>query len=125
MILNAKNDCFGNDFLMFLFDTDFLIDLTNSHEGAISFTQKIDQTPVYKAISVITVQEYLRGVYYLYRNSSTLSVKLSQAEEELSRFDILPIDYSIAKLAAEIDAFLMKKGRMISSGDVVIELFIF
>ena len=77
-----------------------------------------DRGPSYKAISVITAQEYLRGIYYLYNNKPAIfSNKLEEAEQDLSRFDILPIDYVIAKKAAEIDVYLTKRGEVIGLAD--------
>ncbi|NVM27247.1 MAG: hypothetical protein HWN65_00285 [Candidatus Helarchaeota archaeon] len=47
---------------MYLFDTTFIIDLTNEDDGAIKKAEFIDYSPQLKALSVITVQEYLRGI---------------------------------------------------------------
>ena len=46
---------------MYLIDTDFLIDLSNAKPIAIKKAEYINQSPTYKAISVITIQEFLRG----------------------------------------------------------------
>lgn len=106
---------------MYLIDTDFLIDLSNSKSNAIKKASKIDEYPTYKAISTITVQELLRGIYYLYgEKMELLEVKLQKAEKVMVKFDILPVDYLIAKKAAEIDAYLTRKGKMIGWADVII-----
>lgn len=106
---------------MYLIDTDFLIDLSNSKSNAIEKARKIDENPTYKAISTITVQELLRGIYYLYgEKMELLEEKLQKAEKVMVKFDILPVDYLIAKKVAEIDAYLTRKGRMIWWADVII-----
>jgi len=105
---------------MWLFDTTFIIDLINADSGAVSKAKEIDE-PSLKAISVITVQEYLRGIFYLFsKDKALLDKKLRAAERELSYFEVIPIDYVIAKLAAEIDAELMMKGQQIDLADVLI-----
>ncbi|MEQ9715802.1 MAG: PIN domain-containing protein [Candidatus Asgardarchaeia archaeon] len=106
---------------MWIFDTTFIIDLINSDPGAINKAKEIDESPSLKAISVITVQEYLRGIYYLFsKDEKILNEKLRRAEKELSNFEILPIDYSIAKIAAEIDAKLLMNGTPVDTADVLI-----
>jgi len=106
---------------MFLFDTTYLINLTNKDKGAVKRAEEIDSTPVFKAISVITVQEYLRGIYYLFsKDTQLLNLKLEKAEKDLSYFEVLEIDYSTAKMAADIDAELLHKGTPVSISDVLI-----
>ena len=106
---------------MYLFDTTYVIDLTNEDKGAVKKAKKIDSTPAFKAISVITVQEYLRGIYYLFsKDKKVLDSKLEEAEKELSYFEILQVDYSTAKMAAEIDANLLHKGTPVSISDVLL-----
>lgn len=106
---------------MWIFDTTFIIDLINSDPGAINKAKEIDASPFLKAISVITVQEYLRGIYYLFsKDEKLLNEKLRKAEKELSNFEILPVDYSIAKIAAEIDAKLLMSGTPVDTADVLI-----
>jgi len=104
-----------------LFDTSFLIDLVNGDEGAVKKAEEVDAEALFKAVSTVTVHEYLRGIYYLYgRNEKLLESKLKRAEAELARFEVLPYTYEIAKAAAEIDANLALKGVSISLADVII-----
>jgi predicted nucleic acid-binding protein len=104
-----------------LFDTTFLIDLVSGDRGAARKAEEVDAQAVFKAISTITVHEYLRGVYYIYMyNESLLKSKLIKAEAELARFEILPYTYEIAKTAAEIDAALTRRGETISLSDVIL-----
>jgi len=105
---------------MWLFDTTFIIDLINEDPHAVEMAEEIEE-PTLKAISVITVQEYLRGIFYLFHDDKNLLYrKLSAAEKELLHFEIFSIDYIIAKLAAEIDAELMKKGKQVDMADILI-----
>jgi len=104
-----------------LFDTTYLIDLVNGDEGAKRRAEEVDAEVIFKAISTITVHEYLRGVYYIYlHDESLLASKLKKAEAELARFEILPYTYEIARTAAEIDATLARKGQSISLPDVLL-----
>lgn len=104
-----------------LFDTAFLIDLVNGDEGAVRKAEEVDAEALFKAISMVTVHEYLRGVYYLYmHDEKLLKSKLKRAEAELARFEIMPYTYEVAKIAAEIDATLALKGLSISLTDVII-----
>lgn len=104
-----------------LFDTSFLIDLINGDEGALRKAEEVDAEALFKAISIVTMHEYLRGVYYLYmHDKELLKSKLKRAEAELARFEILPYTYEVAKLAAEIDATLALEGKSISLADVII-----
>ncbi|MEM0313906.1 MAG: type II toxin-antitoxin system VapC family toxin [Candidatus Bathyarchaeia archaeon] len=104
-----------------MFDTTFLIDLIRGDQGAAKKAKEIDEQGVFKAISVVTVHEYLRGIYFLFsRDEELLKNKLERAESELIRFEILPYTYEVAKTAAEIDAYLARNGQTISFSDTVI-----
>lgn len=106
---------------MYLFDTNYIIDLINEDPGAVGKAKEFDSIASLKAISVITVQEYFRGIYYLFsEEEKMLDNKLKKAEQDLSPFEILQLDYLIAKIAAEIDAILMKKGTQVNVSDVLI-----
>lgn len=106
---------------MKLFDTSFLIDLVNGDAGALKKAEEVDAEALFKAISIVTAHEYLRGVYYLYmHNKELLKSKLEKAEAELARFEILPYTYEITKLSAETDATLALEGKSISLSDVII-----
>jgi predicted nucleic acid-binding protein len=104
-----------------IFDTTFLIDLVKGDKGAVKKAKEIDEQGTFKAISVVTVHEYLRGIYYLFsHDKKLLKTKLEKSETELVRFEILPYTYEIAKTAAEIDAQLAKNGQTISFSDTII-----
>lgn len=106
---------------MRLFDTSFLIDLVEGDEGAAKKAEEVDAETLFKGISVITVHEYLRGVYYLYmHDEKLLRSRLRVAEAELARFEILPYTHEIARTAAEIDATLALQGTSISLADTIV-----
>jgi predicted nucleic acid-binding protein len=104
-----------------IFDTTFLIDLVKGDKGAVQKAKEIDEQGTFKAISVVTVHEYLRGIYYLFsHDKELLKSKIEKAESELIRFEILPHNYEVAKTAAEIDAQLARNGQTISFSDTII-----
>ncbi len=105
---------------MRLFDTTFLVDLVNEDKGAIALAEKVDQEESFKAISSVTVYEYLLGVYSIYSSPKLLSEKLDSANRDLSRFETLPLTAQIGQQGAEIQASLQKKGRMIGMNDLYI-----
>lgn len=98
-----------------------MIDLVKGDKGAIQKAKEVDVEGTVKAISIVTVHEYLRGIYYLFsHNKKLLKVKLEKAEAELIRFEILPYTYETAKTAAEIDALLALNSQSISFSDIII-----
>lgn len=106
---------------MRLFDTTYLIDLINGYEGAVKKAGEVDVEDLFKAISIVTAHEYLRGIYHLYMHErKLLESKLMRAEAELSRFEIIPYAYDVAKVAAKIDAVLISKGISVSFADIII-----
>lgn len=100
---------------MWLFDTSFVIDLLKHDLGALNKAREVDATPYVKAISVVTVHEVLRGLFYLGREE-----KIKIGESALSRFQIIPYTQEIARKSAEFDAQLMKRGEVLPFTDVVI-----
>lgn len=106
--------------MRYLFDTTFIIDLVAGDEGAAKKAVEIDSKASYVAISAVTAQEYLRGVYYLYLDSQDLVKKLEEARKDLSRFEIIPFDFEIAEVAARIDAKLARLGTSIGYADVIV-----
>ena len=107
---------------MYLLDTSYLIDLIRGKPEAIKLARRIEKEKAYIAISVVTVHEYLLGVFLSYwRNKEKLEEMLKKAEVELSRFDILPYTIDIAEKTAEILAYyLFKRGEPLSLSDTII-----
>ncbi|MHA1881961.1 MAG: type II toxin-antitoxin system VapC family toxin [Candidatus Thorarchaeota archaeon] len=103
-----------------LFDTTFLIDLTKGDNGAVMMAKQVDRTSDIKAISVVTVHEYLRGIFYHHLGKKTLNDKTHKALADLAYFEQLEFTSSVAREVALIDAVLYKKGNMIPNADVII-----
>jgi predicted nucleic acid-binding protein len=103
-----------------VFDTTFIIDLINADEGAIRKAKEIDELSDIKAISSITVHEYLRGIHYRWIKSKKLNKMIRKAMADLAYFDQLPYTPEIARTGSRIDAQLYKSGRLIPFADVLI-----
>jgi tRNA(fMet)-specific endonuclease VapC len=103
-----------------IFDTGYLIDLTNGEPGAVAKAKQVDSGSDIKAISVVTVHEYLRGIFYYHLEKKALKSKLSKALIDLAYFDQLDYTSEIAKEAARLDANLYRQGKMIPYADVII-----
>jgi len=80
----------------------------------------VDETSDMKAISVVTVQEYLCGIYFHYSGSKLLNQKMRKAIADLSYFEQLPYTREVARIGARIDAEMLKSGKPIPFADVVI-----
>ncbi len=106
--------------LMPIFDTSFLIDLTRGDEGAVAIAKQVDSGSDFKAVSVVTVHEYLRGVFYHHVGKKSLDKKLRKALTDLAHFEQLEFTSTIAREAALLDANLFRKGNMIPYADVII-----
>ena len=106
---------------MYLFDTDFLINLAKGDEGALNFARKVEREMAFRAISVVTVHEYLLGTYFSYfKRKDKLNKMLRKAESDLMKFEIIPYTYRVAKKSSEIEAFLMKRGQVLGYNDIII-----
>lgn len=105
---------------MRLFDTMFLIDLVNSHPGAVELAAQVDDEESPAAISVISAHEYLFGVHYRYGGTESLNQKLAEAKDELSRFEVLPLTSEVIETSSKVGAELAKSGRQIGINDVYI-----
>jgi tRNA(fMet)-specific endonuclease VapC len=103
-----------------LFDTGYLIDLTNGDLGAVTKAKQVDSGSDVKAISVVTVHEYLRGVFYYHLDKKILKSKLSKALIDLAHFEQLDYTAEVAREAARIDASLFRLGTKIPFADVII-----
>jgi tRNA(fMet)-specific endonuclease VapC len=104
-----------------LFDTAFLVDLVNADPGASRLAKKADEEAEPSFVSVITLHEYLFGVYFKYQgDKGLLKDKLASAERDLSRFEPVPLTPEITRLSAGIHAELARSGRTIGINDVYI-----
>ena len=105
---------------MRLFDTTFLIDLVNEDKGAVGLAEKVDLDNSFKAISAVTVYEYLLGVHIVYYNTKLLREKLESANKDLSPFEVLPLTNEIARECSKLQANLQRRGRMLGLNDLYI-----
>ncbi len=106
---------------MYLLDTTFLVDLVKGQVDAVHKARDIDDSGQVACISVITVVEYLRGIHYLFGNDpKLLARKLAKAESDLARFEVIPINERIGRIAAKIWAEIKRAGRPIGLADVLI-----
>ncbi len=105
---------------MRLFDTTFLVDLVNKDPGSGKLAEKVEEERTFKAISVITVYEYLRGIHYVYSATKQLFEKLESAEKELGAFQVIPFTDEIARQSAQLQASLERKGEMMGINDLYI-----
>jgi len=106
---------------VYLLDTDYVMSLVRGDRRAINLAKRIEEELAYRAISIVTVHEYLLGVHLSYwRNKKKLEEMLERAESELMRFDIIPYDYKIARKTAEIMAYLRREGEILGLADVII-----
>ncbi|MGA2626618.1 MAG: type II toxin-antitoxin system VapC family toxin [Candidatus Bathyarchaeia archaeon] len=106
---------------MRLFDTAFLVDLVNADAGAARLAKKIDEEASPSFISVITLHEYLFGIYFRYEKDKTLlKEKLDSAERDLSRFEPVPLTPEITRLSACMHAELTRSGKLIGINDMYI-----
>jgi predicted nucleic acid-binding protein len=104
-----------------LFDTAFLVDLVNADAGAARLAEKVDEEASASFISVISLHEYLFGVYFRYqRDKSLLKEKLDSAERDLSRFEPVPLTAEITRLSAGMHAELTRSGKLIGINDMYI-----
>ncbi|MBS7653420.1 hypothetical protein KEJ13_09885 [Candidatus Bathyarchaeota archaeon] len=78
--------------MRYLANTTFLIGLVNGDEGALEVAKECDEENEAGDHFAVSIEEYLRGVYYLYwENKEILKRRLASAERDLSVFEILPI----------------------------------
>ena len=106
---------------MRLFDTSFIIDLVNSDPGAVRLARTVDEEASLATISVISVHEYLFGVYFLYRREEEeLKLKLDSARKELERFETIPVTKEIAEASGRLQADLTAEGSQIGINDLYI-----
>ena len=106
---------------MRVFDTTFIIDLSNADPGATKLASVVDGEGSVAAVSAITVHEYLLGIHIRYfQEKELLTAKLDAAEKELTAFMILPFTQDVAMESARIQAALTKRGQIIGINDIYI-----
>ena len=100
-----------------LLDTTFLIDLLRGNdEDAIKRAQELDQQLESKGVAPITIMELWRGAM----QSVHQEKEKRKINELLSSLFQYPFTETEAKKAGEIEAELLKKGKMIDLEDIMI-----
>ena len=58
--------------------------------------KELDEAEENVGLPVISAEEYLRGIYYLYLDDERLlKMKLANANRDLSALEIIPVTYTI------------------------------
>ena len=69
--------------MRYLADTTYLIDLINGDHKAVEVARELDDLGELASLSVISAEEYSRGVYYLYwDDKEKLRRKLAEARRD-------------------------------------------
>ena len=94
----------------YLIDSDVLVDVQRGHESPLrSLTG-------FAAVSVVTVSELLQGASY-----GTPDVRVRRRiriEELLSLFEALPVTWPVARVRADLWAYLREAGTPIGANDL-------
>lgn len=70
-------------------------------------------------ISAVTAYELLHGVWRA-RSSAVRAEREAYVEEVLARIPVSPVNLSVARIAARIDARLRAEGRALATADLLI-----
>ena len=105
---------------MRLFNTTYLIDLTNSDTGAVEKAKKVDGEESLAAVSVITVHEYLLGVHLRYSEPKELTEKLARAKRDLTPFQVIPLTVEMVEESSRLQAQMERKGQPMGINDLYI-----
>jgi predicted nucleic acid-binding protein len=101
--------------LTVLVDTSIIVDVDRGKQDVIELCKQLTSTNS-AYISAVSVSEILTGSY-LRRD---YKIAVNKAEKVLSQFQWIPLDGEVAKLVAELNAYLISKGQPIEYQDVVI-----
>jgi predicted nucleic acid-binding protein len=96
-------------------DTSIIVDVDRGKEDVIKLCKQLTQTNS-ALISTISVSEILTGSYL--RRDYLAAVK--KAEKVLSQFRVVTLNEDVAKLVAQLNAYLISKGLQIEYQDVAI-----
>ena len=96
-------------------DTSIIVDVDRGKQDVIELCKKLTSTNS-AFISTVSVSEILTGSYLRkdYKNA------LKKAEKVLGQFRWVPLNGEVAKLVAELNAYLISKGQPIEYQDVAI-----
>jgi predicted nucleic acid-binding protein len=96
-------------------DTSIIVDVDRGKQDVIELCKQLTGTNS-AYISTVTVSEILTGSY-LRRD---YKVAVNKAERVLSQFRWVALNGEVAKLVAELNAYLISKGQLIEYQDVAI-----
>jgi predicted nucleic acid-binding protein len=96
-------------------DTSIIVDIDRGKQDVIELCKQLTSTNS-AFISTVSVSEILTGSH-LRRD---YGVAIKKAEKVLSQFHWVPLNGEIAKLIAELNAYLIAKGQPIEYQDVAI-----
>ncbi len=96
-------------------DTSIIVDVDRGKQEVIDLCKRLTSTNS-AFISTVSVSEILTGSYL--RKDYKTAVK--KAEKVLSQFRWVPLNGEVAKLVAELNAYLISKGQPIEYQDVAI-----
>jgi len=96
-------------------DTSIIVDIDRGKRAVIELCERLTSTDR-AYISTVSVSEILTGSYL--RRDYKVAVK--KAEKVLNQFRWVPLNGDVAKLVAELNAYLLSKGQPIEYQDVVI-----
>lgn len=98
-----------------LVDTSIIVDVDRGKEDVIELCKQLTSTNS-ALISTVSVSEILTGSY-LRKDYSTA---VNKAEKVLSQFRWVSLNGDVAKVVAQLNAYLISKGQPIEYQDVVI-----
>jgi predicted nucleic acid-binding protein len=101
--------------LKVLVDTSIIVDIDRGKQDVIELCKQLTSTNN-AYISTISVSEILTGSYL--RKDHSIAVK--KAEKVLSQFRWVALNGETAKIAAELNAYLIAKGQPIEYQDIAI-----
>jgi predicted nucleic acid-binding protein len=96
-------------------DTSIIVDVDRGKQDVIELCKKLTNTNS-AFISTVSVSEILTGSYL--RKDYKIAIK--KAEKVLGQFRWVPLNGEIAKIVAELNAYLISKGQAIEFQDVAI-----
>ena len=98
-----------------LVDTSIIVDVDRGREDVIELCKQLTSTDS-AFISTVSVSEILTGSYL----RKDYAVAVNKAEKVLSQFRWVPLNGEVAKVVAQLNAYLISKGQPIEHQDVVI-----
>ena len=96
-------------------DTSIIVDLDRGEEDVIELCKQLTRTNN-AIISTVSVSEVLTGSYL----RKDYRAAVNKAEKVLNQFRVVPLNEEVAKLIAQLNAYLISKGQSIQYQDVAI-----